>query len=175
MTGLTLLISLVMTPPEQPRDEQRQSRAACEAHESAFACEVYEQVRNEIPAVGEDEVELPVNPRHVPPRLSAEWLTGYWVSSKGQCYGGDFGLNYDEDGRFSDYWFSGRYRLRGNRIAHRVEKLTDSAEPGDKVGQRFTRRVRLAGPNEIMLSAGREWERLYRCPAGGMPVTEDTP
>jgi len=73
------------------------------------------------------------------------------------------------DGRFSDYWFSGRYRIEGNRMRHRVDELHMSAEPGDRVGDRFTRRVRLIGPNEIEMDAEPVAERLYRCPADGMP------
>jgi hypothetical protein len=119
-------------------------------------------------APAEAAITLPVDPRHLPPRLTAEWLAGSWVIDQGHCYGSDFGVTYMADGRFSDYWFAGRYRIKGRRIWHRIDELTASAEPEDRVGQRFTRRVRLIGPNEIEMDPGPNSERFYRCPAGGM-------
>lgn len=147
-----------------------QAQAPARAPESDFAREVYENVRRDIPAVDEASVLLPVDLRHLPPRSTTDWLAGYWVVSKGECLGGDFGVSYGADGRFSDHWFSGRYEIVGGRLSQVVEELTDAAEPGDRVGARFTRELRLIGPNEIVLGQGSDEERLFRCPEGGMPA-----
>ena len=87
---------------------------------------------------------------------------------KAECYGGDFGVSFGADGTFSDYWFGRRYHIVGARLHQRVEELTHAAEPGDRVGQRFSRELQLIGPNEIVLGESGDAERLFRCPEGGL-------
>ena len=137
--------------------------------ESDFAREVYDNLRRQIPPTPSAEaIVLPVDPRHAEPSRTAAWLAGWWATTKAQCYGGDFGLSFTADGRFTDYWFSGRFRIRGERLHQRVEELTDAAEPGDRVGQRFSRKLRLLGPNELLLGDNSHTERFFRCPEGGL-------
>ncbi len=136
---------------------------------ASFEEQVYEGVRREVPVIDDQNIVLPVDPRHTPPSVTAEWLQGHWVSSPAQCYGGDFGLGIHPDGRFTDYWFSGHYRVESGRLIRVVEELTDAAEPGDRVGTRIEQEVATQGPNQIVLGSGAASERLYRCPANGMP------
>jgi hypothetical protein len=156
---LTLLLSVLALQQSVPADPR----------DSDFAREIYDNIRKQLPsAPDESAIRLPVDPRHMPPRATAEWLAGYWVVSKGECYGGDFGMSFSADGSFSDYWFSGTFKVKAGTLHQRIKELTDSAEPGDRVGQRFSRQLKLVGPNELILGAGREAERFYRCPEGGM-------
>lgn len=162
------LVGAIANAQADKADQATPVRDKCEVQGSTFACGIYANVQRQIPSVDEEAVVLPVASRHVRPRRSADWLAGYWVTSKSECYGGDFGLQYTTDGRFEDYWFSGRYEFHGNRVDHRVEQLTHNSEPGDRVGQKFSRQLKLVGPNEILLTADRREERFYRCPEGGL-------
>lgn len=99
------------------------------------------------------EIEVPKS------KVTRQWLVGAWVFEGDYC-AGDTGVNFAENGEYSQYETSGTWTLSGEMLSTQSQKFDESVPIGNP--KTDTAEVSYVNQNEALIGG----DRWRRCPEG---------